>query len=279
MRIEKASEMGFCLGVRRSVKLVSEALCQYGELDSLGPAVHNQQVVATLVQQGVRVVENLSQVRSKAVIIPAHGISRETIENAQRQGLKIVDTTCPMVRRVQTTAAELSQAGFVMVIFGEAHHPEVKGVLGWAGERGMAAMDSAAVINRAELPSRLGILSQTTQSRSQFAHFVSQVAEALLPHLQELRVANTICDATAKRQQAAREVAAKVDMMLVIGGRNSANTQRLAELCTATGIETHHIETASEIEDCWLRGEAIGITAGASTPNHVIEEVITRLGG
>ncbi len=283
MRIERASEMGFCFGVRRSVKLVAEALQRYGGLDSLGPTVHNQEVVSAFTRQGMRVVENLNQVRSKVIAIPAHGAGREVIEEAQKRGLEVIDTTCPMVRRVQTTAAEMSEREFLVVIFGESNHTEVKGILGWVGERGIATMDSAAVLNlfrntcAEELPSRLGILSQTTQNRSQFAHFVSQIIEALLPNLRELQVINTICDATWKRQQSALEIARRVDMMLVIGGRNSANTRRLAEICTAAGVETHHIEVASEIEDSWLRRETTGITAGASTPDYVIEEVIASL--
>jgi 4-hydroxy-3-methylbut-2-enyl diphosphate reductase len=163
-----------------------------------------------------------------------------------------------------------------VVIFGEANHPEVRGLLGWAGEKAIASMNVELIIPET-LPKRIGILSQTTQSRGEFTAFVNGLVEKLLPHAQEIRVINTLCQETQKRQLAAEELAATSGLMIVIGGHNSANTRRLAEVCSPI-VETHHIENADEIDARWLLGKnKIGITAGASTPDEAIEQVIRRI--
>ena len=202
-------------------------------------------------------------------------VSPQVLEKIEGRGLQMVDTTCPFVRRAQITARRLANSGFSVVIFGEQSHPEVQGVLGWAGGKGLATLD---VPTFDRTPQRIGILSQTTQSYSAFADFIAELAKSSLSHLSELRIVNTICDATRKRQQAALELAKRVDLMLVVGGRNSANTHRLAEICSSAGVETYQIETAAEIEPAWIQNRSrLGITAGASTPDQSIEEVVARL--
>lgn len=278
MQIERATEMGFCFGVRQALKTVERAVPQYGELVTLGAIVHNPQVVAKLARQGIKMIENLGEVPGKVVVIPSHGVGEQIIEEMKEKELHIVDATCPFVHKAQRAAAQLARAGFAVVVFGEAHHPEVQGVIGWTKGRGIATLEEQGANKLALLPSRLGILSQTTQSPLQFARFVSRWTEALLPRLKELRVINTICEATKKRQEAALELAKKANIMIVVGGRNSANSRRLADLCSSAGIETHHIETATEIQAAWIKGkERIGVTAGASTPDEVIAEVEQRL--
>jgi 4-hydroxy-3-methylbut-2-enyl diphosphate reductase len=163
-----------------------------------------------------------------------------------------------------------------VIIFGEATHPEVKGLLGWAGNNAVATLNGEEVANL-ELPRRLGIISQTTQSHTKFVEFIDEVIRAVFPDVQELRIINTLCQETRKRQEAALELAGKSDLMIVVGGHNSANTQRLAEVCSPM-VETHLIETAAEIEKKWLSGKQyIGVTAGASTPDEAIEEVVLKL--
>ncbi len=278
VKVEKAQEMGFCFGVRQALKIVEEAASQYGRIQTLGAIVHNPQVVAMLAARGVMVAENLQELKGKFVAIPSHGVGEQVLEEIKSRGLQVVDATCPFVRKAQRTAKELAKAGFLVVVFGDASHPEVRGVLGWMKGMGIAALGEPDVLNLNPRPARLGILSQTTQSPSQFARFVSRVADSLTPELKELRVVNTICDATKKRQEAALELARRVAMMIVVGGKNSANSRRLAEICTAAGVETHHIETAEELQESWLKGQHhIGITAGASTPDEAIEEVIQKL--
>lgn len=277
MEIEKASETGFCLGVRRALELLEKAVQQYGPLETLGAVVHNRQVASDLARLGVKAVEGLEQVQGKVVAIPSHGASRQVIEEIQRRGLQMVDTTCPRVLKAQRAAQKLARAGFSVVIFGDAQHPEIRGVLGWTEGKGIVTMDSKIAWGAGRPPRRLGVLCQTTQNLDNFAHFVNQLLASLPSGMEELRIINTICDATKRRQEATLELARRVDSMIVVGGYNSANTRRLAEVCASAGVETHHIETAAEVKDVWLKGQRIGVTAGASTPDHVIEEVVSEL--
>jgi 4-hydroxy-3-methylbut-2-enyl diphosphate reductase len=276
VEIEKARELGFCFGVRRAIKMVQTAVSRYKRLDTLGPIVHNRIVVEKLADMGITVVENLDQVRSRTVAITSHGCNPEMLSQIQARGLTVVDTTCPNVRNAQKACKRLSEAAFGVVIFGEATHPEVRALLGWAGEKAMATLNGDELTGD-DLPDRAGILSQTTQSRLQFAEFIKNAVNASLPYAKELRIINTLCEETQKRQRAALELAGTSDLVLVVGGRNSANTQRIAEICSPE-VETYLIETAAEIDDDWLRGKThIGVTAGASTPDESIDEVIEKL--
>lgn len=276
-RIEKARELGFCFGVRRAIKIIEQAAkTHHKEIVTLGPIVHNRMVVARLAKLGVRVVNEIDQAESKIIAIPSHGIAPQSISQIQSRQLQIIDTTCPIVRSAQRAAKKLADSGFSIIIFGEANHPEVKGLLGWAGGKAIATMNAREIATH-EFPRRLGILSQTTQSQPKFTEFTTDVTSIALPCVQELRVINTLCQETQKRQKAAIELAEKSELMIVVGGHNSANTQRLAEVC-APLVQTHLIETAAEIKADWLSGKRrIGITAGASTPDEAIEEVLSKL--
>jgi len=221
-------------------------------------------------------VNELDQIQGETIAIASHGVSPELLSQLQTQKLRVVDTTCPIVRSAQKAAKKLAKSGFGVVIFGEATHPEVKGLLGWAGNGAIATLDGEGIASF-NLPHRLGILSQTTQSHSQFTEFINSIASIVFSHVQELRIINTLCEETQKRQEAALELARKSDLMTVVGGHNSANTQHLAEACSPI-VETHLIETAAEIEKNWLSGKQhIGVTAGASTPDEAIEEVVLKL--
>ena len=274
MQIEKAAEIGFCTGVRRAINMIERAAAELGPLQTLGPVVHNQQVVDRLAERGVTVAESLDQLKRDILCISSHGVGPQVTQAAEERGIKIIDTTCPFVRRTQVAAKRLANSGFSVIVFGDENHREVQGVLGYAGEKGIATV---VVPPFMKLSSRIGILSQTTQSFTAFHNFVSAFVQAHLESITELRVVNTICDATRKHQEAALELAKRSDIMLVVGSHGSANTKRLAELCS-TLVATHHIETAREIDSAWLGGvERVGITAGASTPDEVIDEVIARL--
>lgn len=276
VEIKKASEMGFCYGVRRAIDILSEAVRGSGPVESLGAIVHNRQVGERLAQEGIVAVERLEDLKGSRIAITTHGVAPAVIADMEARDLQIVDTTCPFVRQAQRTAKEMADSGFSVVVFGDAAHPEVRGVLGWAGGKGIAAVDCSDLASI--LPSRrLGILSQTTQSPADFNSFVKQVVDCALADASQFRIVNTICDATRKRQAAALELAGEVELMLVIGGRNSANTIHLAEICAAR-VETHHIEGASELDVRWFAGrKVIGVTAGASTPDEAIDEVTSKL--
>lgn len=276
VELEKARALGFCFGVRRAIRIIESAAREHRGIATLGPIVHNRLVVSKLAGMGVSVANDLDQVRGGIVAIASHGVSPDLLSQIQARQLHIIDTTCPIVRSAQKAAKKLARDGFGVVIFGEATHPEVNGLLGWAGDRAMATMDGGELAGF-NLPSRLGILSQTTQSLSQFSEFTYRVMNVVFPHVRELRIINTLCQETQKRQEAALELARKSDLMIVVGGYNSANTKRLAEACSPL-IETHLIETADEIDERWLSAKRhVGITAGASTPDEAIEEALSRL--
>ena len=279
MEILRAEEMGFCAGVRRAIEIMEAAAGDKGPIRTLGAIVHNPQVVERLRRQGVEVIEHLDQADGAAVAITSHGVGPDVDREIASRGLPMVDATCPLVRQVHKAARALSQEGYGVVVFGESGHAEVQGILGWAGPRSLATTDPQDVQReRARLGRKLGVVCQTTQSPAALASFVSVVAQLLGEGLGELRVMNTICQPTIKHQSSAVELATRVDFMLVVGGKTSANTRRLAELCRAAGPETHHIESAEEIDRAWLVGrERVGVTAGASTPDWVIEEVIEAL--
>jgi 4-hydroxy-3-methylbut-2-enyl diphosphate reductase len=246
-------------------------------VETLGAVVHNQQVLQRLAEIGVRVAKGVGDIRGDVVAVSSHGIAPKVEEEIRARHIEIVDTTCPFVHRLQTAARRLAQAGFLVIIYGDAGHTEVKGVLGWANGKGLATLDDKVIAELEPLPRRLGVLSQTTQIPAHFIQFVKRLIGSAFTRDSELRIIDTICHDIRKRQAQALELAGRVDLMLIIGGRGSANTNHLAELCS-TATETHLVETAAEISPAWFQGkENIGVTSGASTAEATIDEVIARL--
>jgi 4-hydroxy-3-methylbut-2-enyl diphosphate reductase len=277
MKIEKAREMGLCFGVRRAIKLLRGAANKYGRIETMGPIAHNRQLVEELAKIGVTPVNHLNQVQDEILAITTHGTSPVLLSEIKARHIRVIDTTCPIVRKAQNAAKELAEAGFDVIIFGEAEHSEVKGLLGWAGGGGIAALDVKQIDVRGKLPHRLGIISQTTQTRSAFIEFTRQLIGMLGSKTKEMRIVNTLCQVTQRHQEAAMRLAKKSQLMIVLGGYNSANTKRLVEACSPI-VETYLIETADEVSDSWLLGKHhIGITAGASTPDEAIEELVVKL--
>jgi (E)-4-hydroxy-3-methyl-but-2-enyl pyrophosphate reductase len=279
MQILRASEMGFCFGVRRAVEMMQEAVSERGEMVSLGSVVHNPQVVRDLRASGLEVITDISQARERPVAITAHGVGPDVISNLEASGVEIIDGTCPIVTRSQQWAKRLSEEGFAVVIFGDPKHKEVRGVQGWARGRIITFASEAEVAPLPdEFPSRVGVLSQTTETEGRFASFVKRLLEVNMDRISELRVLNTLCHATTSQQAATMQLASQVSLMIVVGGRDSANTRHLAVVSQECGVETHHVEGADEIEAAWLQDvERVGVTAGASTPDFVIDEVVARL--
>jgi 4-hydroxy-3-methylbut-2-enyl diphosphate reductase len=277
MKIEKAEKLGLCFGVRRAIKLLKEAANKYGEIETLGPVAHNRQLVETLANLGIKPTNRLDQVQSKILAITTHGTSPAILSKIKARHIQIIDTTCPIVRKAQNTAKELAEAGFDVIIFGEAEHSEVKGLLGWTGDKGIAALDMKQIYSSGKSPSRLGIISQTTQTQSAFIEFVGQLIGVVGPNIEEIRLVNTLCKITQGQQEAAIKLARSSQLMIVIGGSNSANARHLVEICSPL-VETHLVETADEVDTSWLVGKHhIGITAGASTPDESVEELIAKL--
>jgi 4-hydroxy-3-methylbut-2-enyl diphosphate reductase len=191
--------------------------------------------------------------------------------------IHIIDTTCPIIRKAQNTAKKLAEAGFDVIIFGDAEHSEVKGLLAWTGNKGIAALKMKQIDRSVKSPSRLGIISQTTQTQSGFIEFTRQLIGMAGPKIEEMHLVNTLCKVTQGQQEAATRLARRSQLMLVIGGSNSANARHLVEICSPS-VETHLVETAEEVDNSWLVGKHhIGITAGASTSDEAVEELIAKL--
>ncbi len=277
MKIEKADKTGFCFGVRRAIDMIERVARERGSVESLGPVVHNQQVLQRLAEIGVKVVKDRDEIQGDTVAISAHGLSPEQEAELRAQHIDLINTTCPFVHRAQLAAGRLAEAGFFVVIYGEADHPEVKGILAWAGGKGIATMDAPLVTSLDPLPHHLGVLSQTTQIPAEFNEFVKNLVDRAFAKDSELRIIDTICHDIRERQESAIKLASKVDLMFVVGGRNSANTNHLARLCSNI-TATHLIETAEEIQPSWLEGhQHVAVTGGASTDEHTINEVMARL--
>jgi 4-hydroxy-3-methylbut-2-en-1-yl diphosphate reductase len=277
MKIVKARELGFCYGVRRAIDMLEKSAASFGSLDTLGPVVHNEQVTQKLNDLGIHVRKHIDDIVNPVVAISSHGSSPEIEISLRQKSQKVIDTTCPFVRRAQITARRLSEAGFFVIIYGESGHPEVKGILGHAKDKGMATLDYKNVAEIIPSPRRLGILSQTTQIPECFNQFVKNIIDISLKKDVEIRIMDTICHDIRKRQEVSLDLATKVDMMLVIGGQLSANTRRLFEICSSQ-IETHLIEKAEEIKIEWLENKNIvGIASGTSTPDYSINEIVDKL--
>jgi 4-hydroxy-3-methylbut-2-en-1-yl diphosphate reductase len=275
LEIRISESAGFCWGVERALELAQKAAQDApGPVRSLGPLIHNPGVIADLEKRGVEVVSEPGEATDGTVILRSHGVPREVSEELAASGAEIVDATCTFVKAAQEKAAKLQQQGYFVVILGEKDHPEVLAVRSYAGEQSLVAESPADLPE--ELPRRVGVVVQTTQSRERLA----ELAEYLAPRVRELLVHNTICGATEQRQSAATAMAGGVDAVVVVGGRNSGNTRRLAELCAARQPRTYHVESACELSAEWFRGmKVVGVTAGASTPPEQIKAVSDRLAG
>jgi 4-hydroxy-3-methylbut-2-en-1-yl diphosphate reductase len=277
IKIEKAAGTGFCFGVRRAITALEQAAAEKGTIETLGAVVHNQQVLQRLAELGVNVAGTLDDVTGNIVAIGAHGVGPDVAAEISKRHLKIVDTTCRFVHRAQSVAQRLSKEGFFVVVYGDVNHPEVKGILAWAGGNGMATLDAQKIAELKPLPGRIGIVAQTTQIPANFNEFLKNVVDIALHKDSELYVVDTICHDIRRRQESAQKLANKVDLMFVVGDHTSANTNRLAELCSRQ-TETHLIETADEIKPSWLKGHKfIGITGGASTAEETITAVQKKL--
>ncbi len=268
--VQVADQAGYCFGVRRALDLALENLSdETKNVYSLGPIIHNPQVVEEFRRKGMIPIDSIDEIDHGLLVIRSHGVERDLLEQASKKGLEVVDATCPFVKNAQTLAQKLSGEGYQVIIVGESTHPEVKGILSYAGDDPIVVKD-ADELRAASVAAKVGVLSQTTKRKENFVEVVKVISG--LAH--ECRAFNTICNATLSRQASAVELAETVDVMLVVGGKNSANTRRLAELCRSTGCEAFQIESPDEIAPHMLRGkQRVGIAAGASTPRSQVDAV------
>lgn len=276
-KIILAKSAGFCFGVQRAVNTVYELIGE-DKIYTYGPIIHNEEVVSDLEYKGVKVIEDSSQLDgddSAKVVIRSHGVSKQVYDDIEKKHAHIVDATCPFVLKIHNIVKKQSEAGAQIVIIGNENHPEVQGIMGWC-------VNTPVVIDTAEKAENLRldcdknvcIVSQTTFNYNKFKELVEIIDKKGYNTI----ISNTICNATEERQTEAREIAKQVDAMIVIGGKSSSNTRKLYEICKGECENTYYIQTISDLDLSVLAmAECIGITAGASTPNNIIEEVYTNV--
>jgi 4-hydroxy-3-methylbut-2-enyl diphosphate reductase len=272
-----AKSAGFCFGVKRAVDTVYEQAANEN-VYTFGPIIHNEEVVKDLEKKGVRVIHDLSEldgIREGTIIIRSHGVSKKVYCALKEHGLKIVDATCPFVLKIHKIVEEESKKGSQIVIIGNENHPEVEGIMGWS-ETPVHVVDTAqkACLLDLDTVKPVCIVSQTTFNYNKFKELVEIISEKGY----NISIRNTICNATEERQTEAREIAKRVDAMIVVGGSSSSNTRKLYEICKNECKETHYIQTLNDLDIRSLgMADCIGITAGASTPNNIIQEVYTNV--
>jgi 4-hydroxy-3-methylbut-2-enyl diphosphate reductase len=273
MKVLVAEKCGFCPGVRNAINLAKKTLAEQKKVYSLGPIIHNEEVVRQLSQAGLKTVESVDQIPGGIVLIRSHGATQNELEALESKGLNIIDATCVLVKRVQKIAHQLQEEGYHVVVIGDKKHPEVKAVVGSADEVDVVAGESD--LDKISKYKKLGVICQTTQSPDFFAEMIGQIG-----HLEfsEIKIINTLCRETIARQEAAVKLCRQVDIMFVLGGLHSANTRKLAELCKKHNPQTWHLQNWDELDISILSGKGVaGVTAGASTPDEVIREFVDKL--
>ncbi|MDP8232525.1 MAG: 4-hydroxy-3-methylbut-2-enyl diphosphate reductase [Candidatus Zophobacter franzmannii] len=272
IQILLARHAGFCFGVKRAVKIATQSSALHKEVNTLGQIIHNPQVVEDLISKGVKPINNLDECGDNPIIIRSHGVPFETYNKLEQLGNEIIDATCPFVLRAQDKVAKADKMGYQVYIYGDADHPEVLSLNSFAINKPAIVFSTPNEL-KGKPVSRSAVISQTTKDLAGFKAVVCRMVE----DCPELLVFNTICTATAIRQRHTVELAQEVDLMLIIGGKNSSNTKMLAKL-SSEHAETYHIETADEMKKEWFaKKEKIGISAGASTPDNIIVAIYNRI--
>ncbi len=274
-KIHTSEFTDFCFGVKRAISLAESALerCP-SPVFSLGSLIHNRQVVTGLSKKGLRVVNDLSKVRGGTLVIRSHGIMPNILRSIDKK-VHCVDATCPFVKNAQHIAGDLFRRGYAVIIVGDKGHPEVKALKHYAGTTGIIVSSRSEIKNLSFAKRKVGVIAQTTQSQQNFRDIVS---ELLKKDFTEVRIYSTICKDANMRQESARRCSRISDLVIVIGGKNSANTKRLYDICKGMGTCARHIETAKEIKRRWLtRKKTIGVVSGASTPKWIVDDVIRHL--
>ena len=277
MQVRLARKRGFCFGVEDAIELAQHTLRSHepGKVVALGPVIHNPQVVEYLERAGLNQSANLEELPAgTTVLIRSHGAGPETYARAAEKELSIVDATCVLVKRAQTVVKQLHEEGYRVIMIGDANHPEVKGVIGYAPD--VIVVDREEDLDRV-LPKRerLGIVAQTTHAPEHVAQMIRAIASR---PFRELKVVNTLCLEVVRRQEAVAELCAGVDVMFVLGGLHSANTRELGRICEQAGLPTYHLESWEQFEPRMVAGHKIaGVTAGASTPDYIINAFVEKL--
>ena len=273
MKVLVAKKCGFCPGVKSAIQLAHQTLDKHDVVYSLGEIIHNADIVNELAADGLRSADSVDQIDNGTVLIRSHGATVHQLEQIREKGFNVVDATCVLVKRVQKIVKQLSEEGYKVVIIGDENHPEVKAVVGFAADVAVIADESD--LHNLSIGGKLGVICQTTETPDHFGEMVGKIAQK---SFSELKVINTLCRETIKRQESAVELCQKVDIMFVLGGLNSANTKKLAQLCKLHNNQTFHLQNLKELDIKVVSGKtSAGVTAGASTPDRVIDEFVEHL--
>ena len=273
MKIKIAENSGFCFGVKRAIQIALKTERYNHKVATLGPIIHNPQMVEHLSKRGIGLIDDIDDITEETIIIRSHGITSYDYEKLLKKKINIVDATCPFVKMAQEYAQKLTKEGFQLIVLGEKNHPEVEALLSYVDNSAIVVEDPEAHF---DIPKdkKIGLIAQTTQSEDKFEKLILK----LLRKCKELYIVKTICHATLLRQESTKKLAHNVDIMIVIGGKNSANTSRLAEIAKSEKCTTFHIETAEELKEKWFKNiDNVGITAGASTPEWIINGVKRKI--
>ncbi|SNZ09615.1 4-hydroxy-3-methylbut-2-enyl diphosphate reductase [Persephonella hydrogeniphila] len=276
--IKIADSAGFCFGVKIAVDSAIDAGKKYGKAYTNGPIIHNKQVVQFLEGMNVKELSSYDELKKgDTILIRSHGVPPKTERKLKELGVNVIDATCPFVKKVHDKVRQLVEEGYYVIIIGEEGHPEVIGILGHleeVGGKGIVVENMDDLIRKFPKRNKVGVVAQTTQNEEFFEEAVGYIAS----NVEELKVFNTICDATSVRQEEVKKLATEVDLMIIIGGKHSGNTRRLAQISKALNPNTYHIEKAEELNPEWFKNvENIGVSAGASTPDWIIKEVVEKI--
>lgn len=277
--IELAGNIGFCFGVKRAIKIVRKVLLENKDsgVYSMGPIIHNPQVVEDLSKKGLKVLKGLDGIKKGIIVVSSHGIDPGLSDRITKAGFKLIDATCPYVKNAQRIARSLFKEGYTVVIFGDRKHPEVKSLVGYCDGNAIVIKDEKDLNKVRVKGKRVGLIAQTTQCQENFSRIILGIFKK---GVLELRIYNTICNDVSTRQAKVSELAKVVDVLVIVGGKMSANTNRLYEICSRYCPNTYHIETEAELNEGWFFGkDRVGIASGASTPDWVIDRVIRKING
>ncbi|MDP8229614.1 MAG: 4-hydroxy-3-methylbut-2-enyl diphosphate reductase [Candidatus Gorgyraea atricola] len=273
MKVKVASHSGFCFGVKRAIKIAQVTLRDSKDkrnIYSLNPIIHNPQVVNDLSKKGLKVQHDIKRIKSGTVIISSHGAPIDVINKLKKRHVRVVDATCPFVKHAHDIVKNLRGQGYLVFIVGDKKHPEIKALLSLTGNRG-----NTRNVTRNHAEKKIGIISQTTQKKDDY---IKGVLDILKRDFSEVRIFNTICNDTSHRQGLTRRLLKECDVMIVVGGKNSANTRRLWQICKESGVDSYHIEKASELKKRYFkRKRCAGIVSGASTPDETVKNVVTTI--
>lgn len=275
LKIKRAKHTGFCFGVKRAIGIAEDFLKKNRSAYSLGPLIHNPVVVGELSRKGLKVIEDIKKAKGANIVIRSHGISPYLRKKALENSVGMVDATCPFVKRSHSIVTLLKKENYQIIIIGEKDHPEIKALTEVAGHRAQVVTDSSDLKKLRLRNEKVAVVAQTTLSRDEFLKIAGSIFNK---GCFEYRIFDTICNDVVQRQAEAKQLAREVDMVLVVGGRMSANTKHLVRICREIGARTYHIETEEELKPLWFKGaDSVGVISGASTPEKIVNKVISRL--